>query len=782
MGFMPKGVVVGDISTMEQQTRLPKQKMKQEFSIMYVNTIKKEDGSFEFIAKPKSQKSFSIPTEEGVFSFDQAKVTGISKIFCEGNFKSKDQLKAYGLWKEENGEVIFKCDIIYEEMMDNIEALRKFLEGRRLPRIGEINANKIIEKWGSKTFDILDFETEKLVEIQGITQDHIPAIKEKWAEIRNVYEIIAILGEHNVSEDIARKAYKYYKEMHEFNGKTTNIIDLIKENPYELMSIKGIGFKKADEIAKSFNFSMNSKKRIKACLHFCLEELVHGTGNTAIPAKEWIFKFKQETEFDLEKSQKCCQWLINEREVEFKKVNIFDEYGVPHPIDCVISQNISNVEKSIAKNLFRIFSHGKKIEEHELIDIEKELSSPDIKADETQKVAIKNAILNSVSILTGGPGTGKTTTCKNIVHIFADKLRRSIYLAAPTGKAAQRMGEQIGQGIDSQTIHRMLGAKNYFFEYNEYNQMAVGVYIIDESSMLDIFIADALLKAIPNGSTLIFVGDKDQLQSVGAGDVLRDILKSEVFNISTLKKPHRYENGADIGVNAALINEGKLPDLTGTFEKNSNFIFIRKQEDGEILSEILNVVNKLNKEMDVPFSDIQVLSPQKNKLVGVDTLNMNLRPIFNPFYSEMESMNPKPKFYNGDRVMHIENDYEKELFNGDVGYVSKYDIEDESFDFNEIISGRSVSMDKSNMYNIVMAYAMTVHKSQGSESPYIIIPLSANHSYTLNRNNIYTGVTRAKKMVILIGDIPTLRSGIKKVKQKLRVTTLVDELHNCFNQ
>ena len=782
MGFMPKGVVIGEVAEIENQTRLPKEKVKQDFSIVYVQTTKKEDSYFEFIAKPKNGRSFSIPTEEGVFSFDQAKVVGFSKIFCEGNFKYKDQLKAYGLWKEENGEVIFKCDIIYEEMLDNIEALRKFLEGRRLPRIGEINANKIIEKWGSKTFDILDFETDKLVEIQGITKEHIPAIKDKWAEIRNVYEIIAILGEHNVSEDIARKAYKYYKEMHEFNGKTTNIIDLIKENPYELMSIKGIGFKKADEIAKSFNFSMNSKKRIKACLHFCLEELVHGTGNTAIPAKEWIFKFKQETDFDLEKSQKCCQWLINEREVEFKKVNVFDEYGVPHLIDCVISKNISNVEKSIAKNLYRIFTNGKEITEEELEAIESVINSPDIKADETQKKAIREAILNPVSIVTGGPGTGKTTTCKNIVNIFLDKLKRSIFLAAPTGKAAQRMGEQIGQGIESQTIHRMLGAKNYFFEYNEYNQMPVGVYIIDESSMLDIFITDALLKAIPNGSTFIFIGDKDQLQSVGAGDVLRDILKSGVFNISTLKKPHRYENGADIGINAALINEGKLPDLQGTFEKNSNFIFIRKQDDGEILEEILNVVKKLNNEMEVPFSDIQVLSPQKNKLVGVDTLNMNLRPLFNPFYSELEQFNPKPKFYNGDRVMHIENDYEKELFNGDVGYVQDYNPEDESFKFHEIITKKLVNMEKSDLYNITMAYAMTVHKSQGSESPYIIIPLSANHSYTLNRNNVYTGVTRAKKMVILIGDIPTLRSAIKKVKQKLRVTTLVDELHHCFSK
>lgn len=778
MSYMPKGISVGQYQEPNESKQLPEEKMKQVFIITAINRI--NNPNYSFFAKDKDGNGFSFPTEEGLLSLGKVKVVGESELFCSGNFSHRDKVTTFGRWAKENGEVVFKADVIYEEINGNIESLRKFLEGGRLPKIRSINANKIIQRWGDKTFDILDFETEKLIEIPGITQEYIPAIKNKWLEIRSVYETISILGEYGVSEDIAKKAFKYYKELEEYNGESNNIVELIKKNPYELINIKGINFRKADDIAKKFGLSENSKKRIKACLLFCLDNIMQLSGNTAISANDWILEFSKETGFGLEKSQKCCQWLINENKVLFKKIKIIDEKGLPYEKEIIVSLEMQDVEKSIAKNLKRLVDSYKKIDDQDLLVIEKELQSKEIIADDTQKDAIRNTLTKAVSILTGGPGTGKTTTCKNIVNIFVNKLRKKVFLAAPTGKAAQRMGEQIGQGLESETIHKLLKAKSYFFEHNQYNQLPVGVYIIDESSMIDVFLCKALLEAIPNGSAVIFVGDKDQLQSVGAGDVLRDMISSEKIPVSILKEPHRYKNGADININASLINKGKLPNIKGSFENNSNFIFIQKQDDNGIMEEIYKTLSYLHDELNVPLKDIQILSPQKNKMVGVDLLNFNLRPIFNKHYEEWEKMDPKPKFYNGDKVMQTENDYENDLFNGDFGYIQNYSEEDGSFEFCDIIKGRIVKMGPSEANNLTLAYAITVHKSQGSESPYVIIPLSDNHHATLNRNNLYTGVTRAKKMVIVIGEVSSLRKTINKIKQRQRVTQLKDEILNIM--
>lgn len=795
MGFNPSGVVSSSEEIHESASggKLPKEKIKQEFVIHRVTEKRNMDNYYEFIAVPVLKNdSFTIPTEDGVYSMRSVSVKGYSSLFFEANFKEYDKVICYGKWENdiEKDEIVFHALNIYEEIPNDIESLRKFLSGNRLPRIGEVTANEIIRKWGMKTFDILDFEPEKLVVIKGITEEHIPKIKEKWSEIRKVYEIIATLSEYGVSEDVARKAYRYYTEKSEIKNKKINIIEEIKKDPYDLTNIEGIGFKRADHIGQSLGHSPNSKKRVAACLTYCLTQLVNESGNTAVPAIDWILRFSTEIDFDKERSQKCCQWFIDQGYVYFKIVNKLDRYGNKVPVESVILKTINTIEKEVALSLKRLVDNAPKLSSINLEEIKKQLRDPSIKADDTQKEAILTALSNGVSVVTGGPGTGKTTTCKNIVHFFVNVLRMSVYLSAPTGKAAQRMGEQIGQGLTAETIHRMLGAKNYFFDFNSENQMPVGVYLVDESSMIDIYIAKALLDAIPSGSILIFVGDADQLPSVGPGDVLRDIIKSGYFNVATLKKPHRYANGADIGINADLINRGLMPDLnSGTIDKNSSFVFIEKFGDSEIYNELLNVLEKLHNEKGVSYDDIQILSPQKNKLVGVESLNMNLRPIFNPEYAKLEKeglngekLNMLPEFYNGDRVMQLKNNREIDLYNGDVGYVSDYSFDYNTFKFNEVISKREVGFDKTLMKNLNLAYAITVHKSQGSESPYIIIPLSAGHFSTLNRNNVYTGITRAKQMVILIGTKKVLKESIDKIQQRLRVTLLADELDNIFGK
>lgn len=788
MGFKPMGIPTQEDVNNNSSAGIKKEKQKIEVKIDRIIDKNSKTYEYKISASPVNKRGFSIPTHDGVMSLNSATIIGYSQNFVEAGFEKDDVVVCYGNWKNDIDEgIVFFANNICEEIPQNINALRKFLQGGRLPRIGKVVADRIISMFGEETFEILDSDHEKLALVSGIKEESTKIISDKWHEIRKVYELIAILSDHGVTEDIAKKSYRYFKEQEETTGEKVDVIKKIKEEPYELINIRGIGFKKADAIGLSLGHSPNSKKRVFACLTFCLEELIFSSGNTAIPANDWILKFHQEINFDIEKCKKCCQWMIEQGAVDFKKINILNKFGTRVLTDCVILKKTNNIETSIAKNLRRIMDNAPKLEglakeEVDYILANKMIGDEKIQADETQTMAIRTALTSGFSIITGGPGTGKTTTCKNIVKIYADVLRKSIYLASPTGKAAQRMGQQIGQGIEAQTIHRLLGAKGFFFEFNEYNKLPVGVYIIDESSMLDIFLMDALLKAIPDGSILILVGDKDQLPSVGAGAILRDLLQFKKFenNIAFLKVPHRFTQGSDINMNAQLINQGKTPSLNGTLENGDSFIFIKKNDDSNILEEIERVSKYLNEEKDVPYKDIQVLTPQKNRLVGVESLNMTLRPTFNPEIKKIKDQSKIPRFYEGDRIMQFENDYDLNIYNGDMGYISDYDEETESFKLNLSTENRSVSMAKHNYNQIGLAYAITVHKSQGSESPYVIIPISSNHSYTLNRNNIYTGITRAKEKVILIGKQMTLINSIAKIEQNLRVTMLPDELAKAF--
>lgn len=651
MSFKPKGVVFA--SDIEKNNNDQERENHIEHFVL-LSIIKKDKFANEFavIAKPAKSKYFSMEKDGGSLTFEKTKLYGFSKIFFTSNFDVGDSISSFGRWVSNNGTMEFKSEFIYEEIPKDTKTLLSYLSKGRLPRIRQANASKIIEKWGNKVFDILDYETEKLIEINGITEKDIPLIKEKWQEVRKYYEIITNLYSHGIDENIALKIIKYYQEL--YPNEEIDIVDEIKRDPYSIIKIKGLSFKKVDEVARTFNASQNSKKRIISAFNYIFDEIMYETGNTAVNAHNLITRLSVVLGFDIEKTKKCCQWLINNDQVIFKKIHVKDEFNQEKEIEIFVSKHIDTIEKDIVENFKRLISVPVEIKEYDQQSIDNFINSDEIIADDNQKVAILQSIKNKISVVTGGPGTGKTTTCKNIVHILVDILKKPVYLAAPTGKAAQRMGEQIGQGIEAVTIHTLLDSKMYSFGFNKYVKLPMGVYIIDESSMIDVFLLSALLDAMPTGAMIIFVGDKDQLQSVGPGDILRDIINSNIFNIVQLKEGHRYKNGREIIDNAQLINRGKMPELKGSFEKNSGFIFKNKNTDSEILEEIVETSLFLNSQ-GVDFKDIQVISPQKNRLVGVDIVNMKLRPYFNPLSVGKESF----PFFNGDRVMQTENDYEK---------------------------------------------------------------------------------------------------------------------------
>lgn len=739
-----------------------------------------ESGFFVFEGEP-IEKMGSIIVDGIPYFNETFNIQGVSEGFSEHS-RIGQIMDCVGNWKIHSKYGIqFEAIYINEQLPNDVVALEKYLASGRIKGITPKMSKLMVEKWGMECIDVLDYEIDKLLEIRDLDEEKLENIKKQWKEKRSVYQIVSYLGQFGMGENLAIKVYRFFGKIKKAGKlpEDADIIDVIKRNPYLLTKVEGVGFKSADKVGMGIGLKPDNKLRLKAALVYRLEESTIKEGNTCIPVQEWLESSVHFLRVPLEEIKLIAQELVNKREVILRDVPFY--FAKHHKnttiLDssiktCVSPVSLVNAEKMIAFKIKEAMENDVLTEEQKIF-IKQEVAKENRIMDFSQRAAALTVLTSSVSVLTGGPGTGKTTTLKNIVDIVS-KLGKTVVLASPTGKAAKRMSEAIG--MEAQTIHRALVFRDGSFEHNKYNPMVGHVFIVDESSMLDTMLGASWLSAIPEGSQIIFVGDADQLPSVGPGDVLRDLIKCEKIPVARLTEIHRQANGSGIAINAKLINEGQTPEKNGNM-KVDDFVFLEVEGDEAIQDKIMDVIDELLND-GIDHKDIQVLSPQRSKDVGTEMLNSLLRWQLNPYAPDPNSIEIFPHFFNGERIMQIVNNYDEEIFNGDMGYVSDFK-EDSSFIYNSL-DQRQIKMNSANFKELEMGYAQTVHKSQGSESPYIIMPISKSHMFTLNRNNVYTGITRAKKKVIMVGQYSVLLSSIKKLEQRFRTTGLLEEIRKIL--
>jgi len=630
--------------------------------------------------------------------------------------------------------------------------LKRYLSSGLIKGVGPATADRIVKQFGDKTLEVLENDLQRLTEVEGIAEKRVEMISKSWEEHKEIKRVMIFLQSYQITTGYAVKIYKTYGN---------KAIEKLKENPYRLVDdVFGIGFKIADRIAQNLGVEANSPARVKAGIKYILNELAN-QGNCYGVVTE-IIKYGSEL-LEVEESliEKTLSILRNNQEV------IVQEDRVWLPLYYF-------AELSVAKKLIELLKFPQQLIN---IDVQKKIKYLEKKHHlsfaEEQKDAINKVLLNRVLVLTGGPGTGKTTTTLGLIELF-EELKLKIMLAAPTGRAAKKISETTGR--EAKTIHRLLeySPKRGTFTKNSENPIKTDVIILDEVSMIDILLMSSLLKAVSPGTILILIGDVDQLPSVGPGNVLKDIIDSETIPVVRLTRIFRQDQSSLIIVNAHRVNEGKYPVLKG--ERERDFYFIEKADPQAAAQEIINLcTDRLPSKYRIdPVSDIQVLSPMYKGEAGADNLNYSLREALNPKGKQIKYGNHS--FRVNDKAMQIKNNYDKEVFNGDIGRIKNIDAEEHTLEVD--FYGKKVRYDFSELNELVLAYAITVHKSQGSEYRIVIIPVMTQHYLLLQRNLLYTGITRAKEMVILVGTKKALWIAIKNNKTFHRNTSLKERLQN----
>lgn len=642
-----------------------------------------------------------------------------------------------------------KVTVIEEVVPTSKAGIEKYLASGVISGIGPITAKKIVDFFGERSLEVLDNNIERLNEIKGIGSKKIELIMKSYSSQREVRGIIMFFQGFGITPNGAMKVYK------RFGG---NSINVVKDNPYILTeTITGIGFKAADNIARHLGIDKNSTFRIKSGIKYIINEFC-AIGNTYMPMDKLITKGKE----ILEVEEEALTSSIYEAVIE-GKLKVEDIEGSKG----VFTIPFLYAELGVTKQIVTLAAaHYDEMD----INAEEEIRDFEVKNNITlaisQKEAVKGAVNNGIEVITGGPGTGKTTIINCIVDIFEGAGKR-VFMAAPTGRAAKRMSEATGR--EAKTIHRMLelgaGEEDVELYRSEEAPLECDVLILDEASMIDINLMNNLLNAIAVGTRLIIVGDVDQLPSVGPGNVLRDIIESQAVKVVRLNEIFRQGRESMIVVNAHLINEGKMPMLN---KKNGDFYFIESGEGEVILEEIVSLINKrlpkFNKKWN-KMEHIQILSPMKKGIVGVDNLNKELQDILNPkIKGKAEKLFKDTIFRVGDKVMQTKNNYnmkwtrysqgkEEEgigIFNGDIGYIIDINEEEDKVVVN-FEDDKTVEYEDMYLEELTLSYAITIHKSQGSEFPVIIMPMFMGPPLLMNRNLLYTGITRAKQLVVLVG-------------------------------
>ncbi len=659
----------------------------------------------------------------------------------------------------------FKITHYKTEVPATVYGIQKYLGSGLIKGIGPVMAKRIVKKFGETTLDVIETNAERLVSVAGIGKKRIAMIQTAWEEQKEIREVMLFLQTHGVSSGYATKIFKQYGD---------ESIAVVQENPYRLATdIFGIGFVTADGIAEKLGFDKQCQVRAEAGILYILHQLAD-EGHVYFPYEPLVKKCGEMLEIHRDLITQAIGTNVLASRIVLEDLN-HDATELPENNKGVFLKKFHVSETGIAARLKRLLKAPKAIR---AIDGEKALTWVQerlaIRLAENQVEAIKCAARNKILVITGGPGTGKTTIINAILKIFAP-LKIRIQLAAPTGRAAKRMSEATGH--EARTLHRLLeySLKKGGFKKDQKHPLPCDLLIVDEASMIDTILMHHLLKAIPPKATFILVGDIHQLPSVGAGNVLKDIMASAAIPVVALDKIFRQARESRIILNAHRINGGKMPQLKNPRE-NSDFFFIEQEDPEQVLNTILDLAGKRVPDyfgFD-PMNEIQVLTPMHRGVVGAGNLNLTLQNRLNPNKRGIERGNRT--FRMGDKVMQIKNNYDKEVFNGDMGRIVRLDTETREV----IISfeDRELPYDFTDLDEVILAYAVSVHKSQGSEYPAVIIPILIQHYMLLQRNLIYTAVTRGKELVILVGTRKALAIGIRNDKTLRRYTLLEKRLQS----
>ena len=663
------------------------------------------------------------------------------------------------------------------------QGLERFLASGLIKGVGNHLARLLVKKFDLRVLEVIENRPQELLRISGIGPKKVSMIHKSYLQHKNIKEVMIFLQEYGISPALAVRLFKHY-------GSQT--VPLLKENPFRLAEeVFGVGFITADRIARQLGLPFNSPQRVRAAILFVLNQAA-GDGHVFLPAeaiREKVLEMLYDREAGERKEhqqgtlhqdltgQEISPELVDSQlevlEKEQRIVRRIDEtgqqqvYSAPffHAEKGSADMLISLLEKQLA-----LFSPG---DEGVVEDL---LQDEEIELAPEQAEAVYKACSSGVMVVTGGPGTGKTTTIKTLLALFR-RHRLKVLLAAPTGRAAKRMAETTG--LEAKTIHRLLEytfveGKGFSFQRNEENPIPARAVIVDEVSMIDLQLFYNLLKAVPPGCRLILVGDVDQLPSVGAGNILRDIIQSGVIPCVRLHTIFRQARESMIVVNAHRINQGEQPLLN---KKEHDFFFIQEEDPERVAATIVELCRHRIPRFGPfdPLEDIQVLTPMRRTPVGVERLNQLLQQELNPpARSKTEIKNGGAVLRLGDKVMQIRNNYEKEVFNGDVGRIAAIDLEEGELwvCFPDVTGVREVPYDLLDLDELVLSYAVSVHKSQGSEYPVVVMPVVTQHFILLQRNLLYTGITRAKQLVVLIGTRKAVAIAVGNNKVEKRYSNL----------
>ncbi len=675
-----------------------------------------------------------------------------------------EEIAARGEWiKDDQYGSQFKASEISTSEPDNLKGIERYLGSGLIDGIGPTYAKKLVKKFGPEVFNIIDDRSKRLEEVEGIGPKRRQEIKKSWEKQKSVRRIMVFLHQHGISTARAVRIYKTYGD---------ESIKKLRNNPYRLShDLHGVGFKTADAIASKLGINFDDLSRIEAGLHFALQTAT-GNGHCALPEIELIESATELLGVDQIKIEDCLNKIITKREVSKDEIN-----SVP----MIFPPQLIASEKIISERILNLASRKP---DYPKFEIEKALSWCQKKIGyslaQGQRKAVELALRERVLIITGGPGVGKTTILRSVLMILRAKKVAPI-LCAPTGRAAKRMSESTG--LEASTIHRLLEFKGHSgkFSHDENNPVEGDLFIVDEASMIDTQLMSSFLRALPKNAHLILVGDVDQLPSVGPGSVLSDMINSNELPVARLNEIFRQSSESRIITAAHEINEGILPiELTKSAKNDpkSDFFFISSDEPEKTSETIANIVSRRipeNLGLD-PVNDIQVITPMHRGSLGTQALNRKLQDSLNPANeSTFEIERFGARYRVGDKVIQTRNNYDKETLNGDIGKVIEI-----STDPGKIIiqfSGqRTVSYEPGELDEISPAFAITVHKSQGSEFPCVVIPVSTQHFLLLQRNLLYTAITRGSRVVVLVGQKKAAAMAVKNIDTKERYRGLLQRL------
>lgn len=669
-----------------------------------------------------------------------------------------ESLRLRGMWTEHPryGKQFQVRDYVVQ-LPATLEGLRKYLGSGLIRGIGPVNAGRIVDVFGLQTLDVIEHNVNRLREVPGIGEKRAASVAVAWEEQKQIKEIMLFLQSHGVSTGLAVKIFKQYGD---------EAIAIVQENPYRLAKdIWGIGFKTADKVARQMGVAHDAPQRIEAGLHYVLGTF-SDEGHCFATRLQLLDAATQILEVPTAGCEPALEGLLQQQEL------IAEDEAIYLP-------PFFRAEASVAAKLRLLLrSPRDRLETFTALDWDRAFTGLDARNDfklaEAQRRAVRMALTHKVAILTGGPGTGKTTITRAIIQLLQSK-GCSVLLTAPTGRAAKRLSELTG--LEAKTLHRLLEYKpaqgNRFLRDSE-NPLDTDLIIVDEASMIDILLINHLLQAVEAGSHLLLVGDGDQLPSVGPGNVLQDLIASTVIPVTRLETIFRQADDSFIIVNAHRINHGELP----LFPPETRDFFLFHQEDPEQATEL--VLDIVARRIPAKFGldarrDVQVLSPMHRGPAGVSALNRRLQEVLNPPAADKTQITHGSRILRtGDRVMQIHNDYERQVFNGDMGYIIAIDLEDQTVTI--AFDDTTALYEFSELDAIVHAYAVSIHKAQGSEFPAVVLPLLTQHYMMLQRNLLYTGVTRARSLVVLVGGVRAIAIAVRNDKIARRNTRLAQRL------